>query len=331
MAETVVLGVLVLILGMYRPGGEAGATGSEPDPRGDATRDASPAASRAVDNGPLFVVWWEDYCEVSCYSVWRGGPTAPFRRLNVEPEGAPCVSPDGSQLAYASRRRTIVVRRILPLSDELGPPEVIARLPRGETGKPDCAWSPHGHSLIFVGAGGRNEASVWRLRRNGTELLKLGEVPAAVAGYPTDPAWSSTGRVAFRSGLDRAWLAMMDADGTDMRRLGHRGHSPTWSPDGRQFAFIDSAGEEYEQIWPGPVMVADANGEDVRRLRRGENGAVAFSPDGRRLAFARSVTRSGASDRVEITRTDGTTIRTLPVEHQSIFPIRLTWTSSAQR
>jgi len=335
MAATVLVGGVVLVLGASSVNSSPGAAGPEPGLELDAKRNLATAASGAVENGSLFAVWWEDYCELSCYSVWRGGPEAPFRRLRVSPEGTPCISQDGSRLAYAGKRRSIVVQRISPRSDELGPPKVIARLPRGQaSAPPDCAWSPNGHSLVLVGYGNsvglRSEGSVWRLERDGTGLRKLSEVPGNVARYPGDPAWSSTGQIAFASGGERAWMAMVDSNGGNMRRLGlPRGHSPAWSPDGRQLAFVNSAGAEYESIWPGPVMVADANGEDVRRLRRGQYGAVAFSPNGRRIAFAHSFVPPRGSDRVEITRTDGTTIRTLPVAHKSIFAIRLTWTNRA--
>jgi len=100
------------------------------------------------------------------------------------------------------------------------------------------------------------------------------------------------------SGSTKLWLGMMHADGTNLHRLDHAGHSPAWSPDGQRLAFVGLSGynDDYAFIQSGRVMVANADGENAHRMRAGRFVAVAFSPDGRRLAFARSVyPRAGIS------------------------------------
>lgn len=75
--------------------------------------------------------------------------------------------------------------------------------------------------------------------------------------------------------------------------------SPSWSPDGRQLVFVSARGPE------GAVLLAQANGRNVRRLLRAPFVTrVVWSPDGSRLAY---VTRG----RVVVAARDGTRRRDL--------------------
>jgi Tol biopolymer transport system component len=111
--------------------------------------------------------------------------------------------------------------------------------------------------------------------------------------YPQSPAWSTTGRIAFvevPSGGGDAWIAICDQDGRHLRRLRGPGHSPAWSPDGQQLAFIrprESPAEYVTMLW-GPIMVASADGRDAHRLGDEKIGGsvVAYSPTARSSRLA---------------------------------------------
>ena len=117
------------------------------------------------------------------------------------------------------------------------------------------------------------------------------------------PSWSPDGQqIAFTRNEDvgeyTAYSAddvfVMDADGDNVHQL-TRDHSgrhvgqPAWSPDGSQIAYI--GGESVPSGLPtrvGGLFVMDANGDNVRRLTRGNvDTDPAWSPGGTQIAFAR--------------------------------------------
>ena len=132
-------------------------------------------------------------------------------------------------------------------------------------------------------------------------------------GY-SRPRWSPTGRqLAYLKG-GRLWV--MNADGTGKRRLTTRPASgPSWAPDGRSIAFASlscSGGPgvfristtvtnaKPQVLFPGdcrteplpaePAVTAAATGSLNERLRTDD--AVAWSPDGTRVAFRGGICES---------------------------------------
>jgi dipeptidyl aminopeptidase/acylaminoacyl peptidase len=71
----------------------------------------------------------------------------------------------------------------------------------------------------------------------------------------------------------------------------HQDHSPRWSPDGRQIAFVSTRSGDKSQIY-----LIGLNGGEARKLTDRPQGATdpAWSPDGKRLAF---LSRCNAAER----------------------------------
>ncbi|HKE23391.1 MAG TPA: hypothetical protein VKB88_13585 [Bryobacteraceae bacterium] len=190
----------------------------------------------------------------------------------------------------AARRNPTMVPSLVPLTS----------LP-GNAFRPSI--SPDGKRVAFVWDGGSDNLDIYIKVINTGEPFRLTTSPEA----DTDPAWSPDGsRIAFRRTFpDRDEIVVVAALGGAEHRIavhtagrsantaGRARYGPAWSPDGREIAVIDSAGEE-----PFGVYAVTLESGEKRRLtrpvRRDEwDTDAAYSPRGDRLAFVRW--RAGAS------------------------------------
>ncbi len=144
---------------------------------------------------------------------------------------------------------------------------------------------------------------LFRVKRDGTDVERLTDNGDSVDFYP---AWSPDGeRIAFLSDVDTGYanasrmrLYTMAADGTDVRQVLHDEfillhQPPQWSPDGRQLAVV-----RYQIVRMGfaemvsqvgrELYIVGADGAEPLSLAANVVSAPSWSPDGRRLAYARA-------------------------------------------
>jgi Tol biopolymer transport system component/tetratricopeptide (TPR) repeat protein len=217
-------------------------------------------------------------------------------------DDTPVLSPDGSMIAFASRRggggHDLFVmnadgtnQRRLPVFAKLG------------AGGATPGWSPDGKRIVFKSR--VNRVDLYVINVDGTGLVKLTDEPRGV----NTPAWSPDGRkIAFanlRHGPPEIYV--MNADGSGQVRLTFntvRDVRPAWSPDSRRIAFHSDRDGEME------IYVMNADGSDTRRLTRNptEDGFPSFSPDGKRIVFHRRVLGHGA---IFTMKADGSDIKRL--------------------
>ena len=107
------------------------------------------------------------------------------------------------------------------------------------------AWSPNGAYLAYTGPGlNGSESQLWVVNADGSNARQITSAPLDQPWlFNFNPTWSpDSTKLAFRGYGDGHDLDLhiIDADGTDLRRVSseyHKAEEPSWSPDGTKIAF----------------------------------------------------------------------------------------------
>jgi Tol biopolymer transport system component len=159
-------------------------------------------------------------------------------------------------------------------------------------------WS-HSAEWIVLSRGGATtlfngptDGDVWKMRADASELTNLTpNSPATDDGYPSFSGDDS--RIVFRRGTrGRYDLYLMKQDGSDVRKLtdGTANYlDPAFSPTGKRIAFLSNGDDPASGLYDVYLMELDDD-YGVSAIRRvtataGQEGHVAFSPDGAWLVF----------------------------------------------
>ena len=168
-------------------------------------------------------------------------------------------------------------------------------------------WSRDSTRITYEGYG------LMAMNRDGTGRQRL----SPQDGY--GPVFSPDGaRIAYS--YPRAGIQVMDADGTNRKRLtiNHHGEDPAWSPDGTRIAYTRDLGYR--------VFTIGVEGADERQLTNGlYDWNPAWSPDGTQVAFSHNPFFDPG---ISVINTDGTRRQRLTVGQSDGKPV---WSPDSKR
>lgn len=188
-------------------------------------------------------------------------------------EGRPAYSPDGTWVAFTSDRTgtsQIYVGRY-------GAPAT--RITDSKHGDGAPAWSPDGARIVFARLSGEDwpdpeSTGLFVANRDGSGLRQL------TTGDDYAPCWLADGKtIVFARGLMNEELFIVDADGSNPRRLRRDADAASCSPSEPIIAFADGASISVLDLATGRERVLARSRDAV------EHGSPAWSLDGRWLAF----------------------------------------------
>ena len=140
-------------------------------------------------------------------------------------------------------------------------------------------WSPDGRKIAFVSRRDGAGSQIHVMDAGGKNVIRLTDEP----GGKRDPDWSPDGKqIAFSVyGRDEDYIAVMDANGRNRKKLQDKAIGTSWSPDGKQIAFMSWRDGHRE------IYVIGVGGQGRKKVTQDlvPKWSPSFSPDGRRIAY----------------------------------------------
>jgi len=253
-----------------------------PDGRWIAYTVTTPDSAKDKNNTDLWMTSWDGTQTVQLTSSPDG-------------ESTPRWSPDGRYLAFLSSREDSSETTQLWLMNRQGGEGVRVTRLKGDV--EEYAWSPDGKRIAIVAQDAPDELT--------TDSTQKDTTAAKHGGKSTQPKPIVVDRYHFKTdvvgylGKRRSHLYLLDVGTRAVQTLTSGRYdekSPAWSPDGTRLAFVSKrAPEDVDRANNWDVYVMDARaGAPATQLTTSPGrdnppnaGDLAWSPDGRRIAYVR--------------------------------------------
>lgn len=245
------------------------------------------------------------------------------------------VSPDGRYVAY-----TLDVQRAPGVGEDgpawselhvLGPDGASRPFVAGEVNVNSIAWTPDGTQITFLAKREGDETTrLYGLPVDGGEAAVLASLETDISGYTFHPEGDRVALLAFEprdeeivaleeKGFDavvyeegirprRLWIHAFGSDATDMLEVEGSVQSAAWSPAGDRIAIQVTPQQLVDDtLIFKRVRIIAPDGETLGRIDNpGKLGDMAWSPDGRFLAFiATAIVNDPSEGRLMIASSDG--------------------------
>ena len=233
----------------------------------------------------------------------------------------PCVSPDGTKVAFTSYAQG--TPKIFIFSADTG-----RKLPfynQAASLNAPSDFTPDGKQLLFYSTAGGGYAQIYAAGADGSNLKRITydrtiDVEAKVNPKTGNDVVFTSGR----SGMPQIYR--MNIDGADIVRLTTgegEAVNPSWSPDGQRIAFAWTRGFE-----PGNynIFIMDVATRNIVQLTHGagRNENPVWAPDGIHIVFS---SKRARGNQIFTMLADGTQVKQLTTQGNNEKPV---WARSTQ-
>jgi dipeptidyl aminopeptidase/acylaminoacyl peptidase len=253
----------------------------------------------------------EDKSNADVWVVPAAGGTARRLTANKASDSSPVWSPDGTRLAFVSKRDADKAAQIYVMPVDGGEAERVTDMPIGVS---DPRWLPDGKGIVFVShviAGKESPEDT----KKALEAREKNKVKARVTEnrlYRFWDRWLTDDEFPHLFTVDLASRKVVDLLPGSKRLFGLQSGSGSFdvSPDGKWIAFSAQAEAEPYRTLNYDVFLLPVSGGAPRNLTAdnpADDSSPVFSPDGKAIAYGRESKADGWPDYARIALLDPVT------------------------
>ena len=204
-------------------------------------------------------------------------------------DGSPRFSPDGAKLAFLRATQSGEPRQVWVMNVNGGEARQLTNAAKGAQ---DFAWSPDGTRIVYCADTEPAAGAAAGAQADGPRVVEVNRIRYRhdLQGWRGDAHYHL-----FTVNLETGALRQAQDGAAQVTQGDWDDYGPVWSPDGTKIAFISGRRDDRDFRALTEAYVVDAGGGQAERWSDGlySVGAVAWSPDSRRLVAVASEDPAG--------------------------------------